>query len=124
MAAINFIDPSIIKKSQLLSELKEIRNLLKLCLNNPDLKIIPNKYKQNYDFSFFINKLKFIHKRYKLIIKEFEIRNIKYSPFENLFNKINKNLYNDFIPTKYNTEQNVLKFMSKNLFVGAKRLNF
>ena len=93
-------------------ELKRIPNLIKSW--KYDLKDIPENYVLGrWHVKFFYNKLKFLHIRYLDLYKECKKRNFKIENYEDSFNWLPEDLYNDYIPRKQDIDLNKKRLKEK-----------
>jgi deoxyribonuclease (pyrimidine dimer) len=115
MTRINLVNPKELSREHLISEYREITRLpknLTTSLNRTgkpfDMKEIPSEYKLgNGHVKFFFDKMLFLEKRFKALVKE--MINRGYNPTyrdEKIFIPTDKRFYNDYEPTNEAIEIN------------------
>lgn len=106
MTRINLVDPIELTDQHLIAEYRELLMVpgsLRRSLRSKkgvDLNLLPKKYSLNGGHvSFFYDKLKYLEKRYMLLIHEMKNRNMNPNP-DRVYNvdDIPPEFYNDYVP--------------------------
>ena len=100
--------PHLLNKQMLFAEYREIKripNTIKSGKAKVDLTKIPREFKLSTGHVvFFYNKLKFLHKRYLLLKDECLLRGINITSYDESFEDLPKDLYNDWEATAESLE--------------------
>lgn len=107
MTRINVgIMPSELNNRHLLAEHREIKRIPNaIAKGKYNLDNIPSKFKLGTGHvKFFYNKLGYLHHRYIDLYEECIKRGFNVSNYNDSFNNIPMELYNEYIPTKYDRQ--------------------
>lgn len=115
MTRINLVDPTVLSDKHLVAEYREIVRLpnnLKTSINRKgkpfNMTEIPEQYKLGKSHvKFFYDKMKFLQKRHKSLVKEMQNRGFRTNFTDSsIFIPDNNIFYNDYIPTREAIELN------------------